>query len=270
MRPVQLAPGVFTSETGPSTGKPTVTNQITGAGSGMTYAQLLKNIRNFAIRSGLTEREMFEDLEDLVRYQSLSRPLQERASLPVLALLAFAREGIRNPATAAHSTMVLDLVSSGRLPAEQAFGLAGAPTAAGLPQQLEGANAAFRLLEQIRFRETFLRSEKAPLAGTELVCTAETAPLAGTEPVFTAEADPLAGAEPVFKAVKPVRGSMPKTDIGGQRRDVAAQYQAREAALFRQWLQLRAEGLVFRGPADAREVLSNLLIAWMKEFYRLK
>jgi hypothetical protein len=140
------------------------------------------------------------------------------------------------------ATEPLDLMLTGRLSPEQAFGSAGAPTSAGLPQAIKDANIATRGLEENRYRQTFLRSTQSPLAGTEPVTTEE-----------------------------PERGRMPRTDIGGLKgRALQAQYQTREAALVREWLQLQAEGLVFNNLAQARPGLTALVMARMREFFRLE
>jgi Zn-dependent peptidase ImmA (M78 family) len=239
-RPVEIAPGLFSYETGPRMGTPTITNQWVGAGS--TYRALMRHVERISQRSQLTEREILEGFEELVRFQSLSDPLGRTKALPDLALLMFAREGIRNPASTAHSIMALDLMLSGRLSTAQVFDLEGVPSAAGLPQAIQGANPAIRTLEEIRYRETYLRTGESPLAGTGPTVIGE-----------------------------PIVARMPRTDIGGREgRELQMQYQVREATLFRDWLQLQAKGLAFKDLAQARRVLTDLVVARMKEFYRLK
>ncbi|WP_294539550.1 hypothetical protein, partial [uncultured Rhodoblastus sp.] len=245
-RVVQLAGGLSAYETGPRFGA-TVSNQLVGSGS--TYRNLVKRLGNMAKRSGLTEREMIEHVEGLVRSGDLPPRLAKGAAPRDLALLMFGREGIRNPATAAHSVMTLDLIQSGRMPIEQAFDLTGNPSAAGLPQSIQDANPATRGLQENRYRETFLRPSNDPALA----------------PGGANAAKDATAAEPERRAAPP------RTDIGGESgRQAQRQHAAREEALIREWLTLQSEAWVFESRAQAREALRALVIERLVRFYRLQ
>lgn len=277
-------------ETGPSPGRmtphPTITNQIVGEGQA-SYPAFSNRLGTLAASRGVSPAAIHGEFDNFVRLGIPPPGGAEQAHLfAEMQLLTTMREGIRSSGLAtAETAFGSDLVRGNRITPAQL--LDRTETATGYSMVPTGANPQFRRSEANRFQRTFLRgqgtfgrladqlpenasaAQKAAARADKAETTRITNTAARSHRDFRNrvaeerwESTPLGERHARSQGREPLR---PQDVHWGGSANTA---ERRHAALTKEWLRLKNEQWRFANLAEARTVISDLVLARLKEYYR--